>query len=267
LLAHHAETAEKEKTEALANLQAFHEQKAREKTEALEQALKKVDTIQAQMRELQFKEAVATREALAAKGIKENLEKIISELNVKYSELDRRHKEEVEEKERIIGQIRTRLSHQDDEFNTLMDVKIALAMEIKAYRLLLEGEEDRLELRSTKRSDRKDTASVIIARMDLEGECITVRNGSTESADLAGWRLMSQKTTKEYAFPRGIILPAGESIKVHTGLDAAGKVKSSHEIAWVAEGIWDENGDVALLADPQGRVASNVIVTSSLPEE
>ncbi|XP_029959178.1 lamin-A [Salarias fasciatus] len=52
----------------------------------------------------------------------------------------------MEEKEREMSDIRARMQQQLDEYQELLDIKLALDMEINAYRKLLEGEEERLRL-------------------------------------------------------------------------------------------------------------------------
>lgn len=54
-----------------------------------------------------------------------------------------KHRRIMDGKEREMAEMRDRMQMQLNEYQELLDVKLALDMEINAYRKLLEGEEDR----------------------------------------------------------------------------------------------------------------------------
>ncbi|XP_027015304.1 lamin-B2 [Tachysurus fulvidraco] len=88
---------------------------------------------------LTYQLSALQKQAAAAEERVRELEDLLN------SEHDK-HRKIVDGKEREMADMRDRMQMQLNEYQELLDVKLALDMEIHAYRKLLEGEEDRLKL-------------------------------------------------------------------------------------------------------------------------
>jgi len=161
----------------------------------------------------------------------------------------------------------------------LMDVKIALAMEIKAYRILLDNEERRVGLAARPPSGASEkngsdrpavtpkvstvdrTALIGISRVDMDRQFLVVRNSTTDPVLLDGWALRSRDAKAEFMFP-SLMLQPGNSVVVWLGgassTSNASRTLADHQLTCPlpVDRMFAPNGDVSLLANAEGIVVS-----------
>lgn len=89
---------------------------------------------------------------------------------------------------------------------------------------------------------------------NLNGEWLDLRNDGTDELDLAGWTVRDGSATKRYVFPEGTLLAAGATLRLLSGCGEDDRTVRH----WCHEGsaIWNNDGDIAMLLDPQDRIVA-----------
>uniref|UniRef100_A0A672PZ23 Lamin B1 n=2 Tax=Sinocyclocheilus grahami TaxID=75366 RepID=A0A672PZ23_SINGR len=246
--------------------------------EELHESTLRVESLSAQLTNLQ-KEARAWQDQIR------ELEAALS----REKDLSRRL---LAEKEREIAEIRAKMQQQLDEYEQLLDVKLALDMEINAYRKLLEGEEERLKLSPspsarvtvsrassshsvrTARGKRKRvdveeseasssisiahsasaTGSVCIDELDVDGKFIRLHNSSEQDQPMAGFQLTRTigDVSATYKFTAKYVLKAGQKVTIWAS-NAGVSSSPPADLIWKSQSSWGSGENVkVLLLSPGG---------------
>ncbi|XP_027029434.2 lamin-B1 isoform X2 [Tachysurus fulvidraco] len=196
------------------------------------------------------------------------------------------------DKEREIAEIRAKMQQQLEEYEQLLDVKLALDMEINAYRKLLEGEEERLKLspspssrvtvsrasssrsvRTTrgkrKRVDVEEseasssvsiahsasaTGNVSIDELDVDGKFIRLHNNSDQDQAMVGFELtrIIGETSATYKFTPKYVLKAGQKVTIWAS-NAGVSSSPPNDLVWKNQNSWGTGENIkVVLTNPEG---------------
>ena len=91
---------------------------------------------------------------------------------------------------------------------------------------------------------------VEIVAINLEEEWVEIKNKGPRDVDMSNWTLADSQH-HVFRFPDGFFLPSHARVRVYT----RSGINTKSKLYWNrSKGVWNDNGDIAILKDSKGRI-------------
>ena len=243
----------------------MYDVKIKKLQDKLDEAKMKNATSINDVREMTTKVSALTSRNVELEASNASLQKRMAELQKEMDDLSAHMRSEMARKDAEVKNKDEQMEAMTNDYKVLMETKVAIDMEIAAYRKLLEGEEARLGLspsaspevagpsRGVKRkrtfieeedvfemvSEHKGLGNVVIEPLEKGSKCIKVTNKGEGDINIGGWTLSndSNGTDVAYKFHRTTTLKSGETCAVWSA-DAGQEHNPPNSLVMKKEGGW-----------------------------
>nr|CCA19858.1 laminlike protein putative [Albugo laibachii Nc14] len=226
-----------------------------------------------------YEESLQVRQSLADK---------VAQLERDYREERKKFKDDRKMYETMVEKLRYAKLSKEEEFNDLMDVKIALDAEITAYRRILDREETRVGLPTPKttpmekgkkrkslafsgnrkRVKQENDDPIRIAQLNLEKDFVVFENQGDKPVSLGNWEVRGKLETQVFRFPSNYVVKPHARVTVFSAKrnkNARADVKPDEDAFMTKKFSWNHSGDWAVLYDDEGVPVSSL--AQGLPKE
>ena len=99
-------------------------------------------------------------------------------------------------------------------------------------------------------------------RENPNGEFVIIENVGDTTVQMQSWGLRDESTRHRYSFP-DLDLEPGERAQIRTGCGSDDRTSDPIELFWCdpEPPVWNNDGDLALLLDPNGAIISEFVVS------
>jgi len=105
-----------------------------------------------------------------------------------------------------------------------------------------------------------ESKNMIISKLDLIADYVSISNRGNSDVDLKGWFVKSCVGDQHFVFAEGTVIKAGQTINIWSGKNSDKRNNPPFSFAWTKRFIWNNEGDSAALYNNAGDLEDKIMV-------